>query len=300
MATILVTGSCGGVGSWTVDHFADAGHEVVGVDVRTPPGTRENADFKAADLTDYGETKQLIEAADPDAVVHLAAIPDPESHAGSRVFENNVVSTYNVLDAAGGAGARIAWASSESLYGTVFSEEEWLPDAFPVDEETPTEPEDPYGLSKVVGEEIGARVARRYDVSVVSLRASWVTYPGADDTRTAREGFDPATAELSGNCWSYVDVRDLIAAIEAAVAPDAPEPPIDGHEAVLVVAAENFLGRDTAPTIEAVHGDLPADCDIEGDESVFDCSKAKRLLGWEPTHSWREAEDADAAGPAFL
>lgn len=51
MATILVTGSCGGVGSWTVDHFADAGHEVVGVDLRTPPGTRENVDFKAADLT---------------------------------------------------------------------------------------------------------------------------------------------------------------------------------------------------------------------------------------------------------
>lgn len=191
MATILVTGSCGGVGSWTVDHFADAGHEVVGVDLRTPPGTRENVDFKAADLTDYGETKQLIEAAGPDAVVHLAAIPNPESHAGSRVFENNVVSTYNVLDAAGAVGARIAWASSESLYGTVFSEADWLPDAFPIDEETPTEPEDPYGLSKVVGEEIAARVARRYGVSAVSLRASWVTYPGSEKTRTAREGFRP-------------------------------------------------------------------------------------------------------------
>ncbi|MGQ3328874.1 NAD-dependent epimerase/dehydratase family protein [Halorubrum sp. FL23] len=300
MATILVTGSCGGVGSWTVDHFAAAGHEVVGVDLRTPPGTRENVEFKAADLTDYGETKQLIEAADPDAAVHLAAIPDPESHAGSRVFENNVVSTYNVLDAAGAANARIAWASSESLYGTVFSDADWLPDAFPIDEETPTEPEDPYGLSKVVGEEIAARVARRYGVSAVSLRSSWVTYPGADKTRVAREGFDPETADLSGNWWSYVDVRDLIAAVEAAIAPDAPKPPVEGHEAVLVTAAENFLGRDTAATIEAVHGDLPADCDIEGDEAAFDCSKAKRLLGWEPEHSWREAEDAAVAGPEFL
>ncbi|WP_200530323.1 NAD(P)-dependent oxidoreductase [Halorubrum sp. LN27] len=300
MATILVTGSCGGVGSWTVDHFADAGHEVVGVDRRTPPGTRENAAFKAADLTDYGETRQLVEAADPDAVVHLAAIPDPESHAGSRVFENNVVSTYNVLDAAGAVGARIAWASSESLYGTVFAEDDWLPDALPIDEATPTEPEDPYGLSKVVGEEVAARVARRYGVSAVSLRASWVTYPGSGETRTAREAFDPETAEPSGNCWSYVDVRDLVAAVEAAIAPDAPEPPIEGHEAVLVVAAENFLGRDTAAAIEAVRGELPDDCDLAGDESVFDCSKAKRLLGWEPAHSWREAEDADITGPSFL
>ncbi|WP_123619501.1 NAD(P)-dependent oxidoreductase [Halorubrum sp. CSM-61] len=300
MATILVTGSRGGVGSRTVDHFADAGHDVVGVDLRTPPGTRENAGFKAADLTDYGETRQLIEAADPDAVVHLAAIPDPESHAGSRVFENNVVSTYNVLDAAGAVGARIAWASSESLYGTVFSDDEWLPDALPIDEETPTEPEDPYGLSKVVGEEVAARVARRYGVSAVSLRSSWVTYPGSEETRTARTEFDPETADLSGNCWSYVDVRDLIAAAEAAIAPDDTEPPIEGHEAVLVAAAENFLGRDTAATIEAVHGDLPDDCDVEGDASVFDCSKATRLLGWEPARSWREAEGEAVAEPAFL
>jgi nucleoside-diphosphate-sugar epimerase len=300
MATILVTGSCGGVGSWTVEHFADAGHEVVGVDMRTPPGTRANVDFKAADLTDYGETRQLVEAAEPDAVVHLAAIPDPESHAGSRVFENNVVSTYNVLEAAGEVGARIAWASSESLYGTVFSENDWLPDALPIDETTPIEPEDPYGLSKVVGEETAARVARRYGVPAVSLRSSWVNYPGAYETRAAREGFDPETAEPSGNCWSYVDVRDLIAAAEAAIAPDAPEPPVEGHEAVLVAAAENFIGRDTAATIEAAYGERPDDCDLEGDESVFDCSKAERLLGWEPEHSWREAEDAAVAGPDFL
>jgi len=300
MATILVTGSRGGVGSWTVDRFAEAGHEVVGVDRRLPPGTRENAAFKAADLTDYGETRQLVEAADPDAVVHLAAIPNPDHHAGSRVFENNVVSTYNVLDAAGAAGARIAWASSESLYGTVFAEEYWLPDAFPIDEETPTEPEDPYGLSKVVGEEIAARVARRYGVSAVSLRASWVNYPGAYETRAAREGFDPATAEPSGNFWSYVDVRDLIAAVEAAIAPDAPEPPVAGHEAVLVTAAENFVGRDTAAAIEAVHGELPDDCDLGGDEAAFDLGKAKRVLGWEPEHSWREAEGIDVDGPEFV
>ena len=297
MATILVTGSCGGVGSWTVDHFADAGHEVVGVDRRTPPGIRENATFKAADLTDYGETKQLVEAAAPDAVVHLAAIPNPEHHAGSRVFENNVVSTYNVLDAAGAAGARIAWASSESLYGTVFAEHDWLPDAFPIDEETPTEPEDPYGLSKVVGEEIAARVARRYGVPAVSLRASWVNYPGDYKTHLAREKFAVDTADLSGNCWTYVDVRDLIAAIAAAI---DPETDIDGHEAVLVTAAENFIGRDTADTIEAVHGSLPDECDLDGDEVVFDLGKAKRLLGWEPEHTWRETEGVDIEEPGFL
>jgi nucleoside-diphosphate-sugar epimerase len=287
MDTVLVTGSAGGVGAWTVDALADAGRAVVAVDRRTPSPDerRDDVDYRAADLTDYGETRQLVEAAAPDAVVHLAAIPDPEDHAGSRVFANNVESAYNVFDAAGAAGARIAWASSESCYGTVFADEHWLPDRLPIDEETPAEPADPYGLSKVVGEEVAASAARRHGVRAVSLRLSWVTYPGDDRRREAREAFDPATAAPSGNCWSYVDVRDVVAAIEAAIDPDAA---VEGHEAVLIVAAENFLGRDTAATVAAVGGDRPPECDLDGDESAFDCSKAKRLLGWEPAHSWRE------------
>jgi len=292
MDTVLVTGSGGGVGAWTVDALADAGHEVVAVDHRTPPERerRDGVDYKAADLTDYGETRQLVDAAAPDAVVHLAAIPNPEDHAGSRVFANNVESAYNVFDAAGAAGARIVWASSESLYGTVFAAEDWLPDRLPIDEETPTRPEDPYGLSKVVGEEVAAAAARRHGVPAVSLRLSWVTFPGDERPREARETFDPATAEPSGNCWSSVDVRDVVSAIEAAI---DPETPIEGHEAVLIVAAENFLGRDTAATIEAVRGDIPTECDLDGDESVFDCAKAERLLGWTPEHSWRDAVDGD-------
>ncbi|TKX44144.1 MULTISPECIES: NAD(P)-dependent oxidoreductase [unclassified Halorubrum] len=296
MDTVLVTGSAGGVGARTVDALADAGREVVAVDRRTPPSDerRDGVDYAAADLTDYGETRQVIGAAAPDAVVHLAAIPHPEDHAGSRVFANNVESAYNVFDAAGAAGARIAWASSESCYGTVFADDDWLPERLPIDQVTPTEPEDPYGLSKVVGEEVAAAAARRHGVPVVSLRLSWVTYPGGERRHEARETFDPATAEPSGNCWSYVDVRDAVSAIEAAI---DPETDIEGHEAVLIVAAENFLGRDTAATIEAVRGDLPADCDLDGDESVFDCTKAERLLGWEPEHSWRDDEaNADENG----
>ena len=295
MDTVLVTGASGGVGSWRVDALAGAGREVVAVDRRTPPSgdRRDDVSYKAADLTDYGETRQLIEAVGPDAVVHLAAIPDPEDHAGSRVFTNNVESAYNVFDAAGAVGARIAWASSESLYGTVFGPTDWLPDRLPIDEETATEPADPYGLSKVVGEEVAAGAARRHGVRAVSLRLSWVTYPGDERRREAREAFDPATAAPSGNCWSYVDVRDAVSAIEAAIDPATA---VDGHEAVLIVAAENFLGRDTAATIEAVRGEVPSECNVEGDESVFDCSKAERLLGWEPERSWRDREDAGESG----
>nr|WP_233565392.1 NAD-dependent epimerase/dehydratase family protein [Halorubrum sp. Atlit-26R] len=63
MDTVLVTGSAGGVGAWTVDALADAGREVVAVDRDAPPSDdrRDDVEYKGADLTDYGETRQVFE-----------------------------------------------------------------------------------------------------------------------------------------------------------------------------------------------------------------------------------------------
>ena len=91
MPTIVVTGACGGVGEWTVECFVREGHDVVGFDRRTPDGTRKNVSFKAPDLSDYGETKQVAEAADPDSVVHLAPIPHPEDRAVRERFDPKTV-----------------------------------------------------------------------------------------------------------------------------------------------------------------------------------------------------------------
>ena len=171
---------------------------------------------------------------------------------------------------------RIVSASSERCYSTVVADDARLLDRLPIDEETPTEPEDPYGLSKVVGEEVAAAAARRHGVPAVSLRFSWGTEPDDERRREARETFDPATATPSGNYRSYIDARDAVAAIETGL--DSPEP-IGGGGAFLIAAAENFLGRDTVAAIEAVRGERPPDCDHDGDESVFDWLKAERLLG---------------------
>ena len=122
-----------------------------------------------------------------------------------------------------------------------------------------------------------------------------MNYPGSQQLARVRETFDPETAEPSGNFWSYVDVRDVVSMVEAALETDH-----GGHETYLAVAAENYLGRPTAETIEAVFGDLPAECDLEGEESAFSTAKAREELGWEPVHSWREAEDEAIAGPVFL
>ena len=293
--TVLVTGATGAAGSWIVEHFAREGHDVVGVDLERPPRTREGVTFLEADLTDQGQTWEVLATYEPDAVVHFAAIPRVGLTSGANTFLTNVESTYHVFDAAGQIGTDVVWASSNCIYGSVFAEEPWLPDYFPIDEAHPLRPADPYGTSKLVGEELGAMAARKHDIAVTSIRPCWITFPGSQKTAHSRETFDPTTADRTGNFWSYVDVRDVASIVERAL-----ETRTEGHEAYLAAATDNHLGRPTAAVVEAVFGDLPAACHLEGEQSAFSTAKARDHLGWEPAHRWEEAELETVDGPRFV
>jgi len=300
--TLVVTGALGGAGRWVVDRLAEESYDIVAVDRELPVGTPpEGVDFRAVDLVDAGETTDLVLSVDPDAVVHLAAIPDPLNHAGERVYRNNVLSTYNVLNAAGRVGADVTWTSSESGYGFPFAESAQAPDALPIDETHPLRPADPYGLSKVSGEETAKTVVRRDGVSVVSIRPSWVQYPGEYFVTDVRESFDidalsadpeDAVGGGPGNYWSYVDVRDLADQIARTLEVD-----VDGHEAVHCHATENYLGEETTDLFAALLGEVPDPCSLSGEESAFSMAKAEELFGWEPSHDWRSESAVD--GPDF-
>jgi nucleoside-diphosphate-sugar epimerase len=301
----VVTGGLGGSGSWVVDNLAKQGVDVLCIDQFGPSGNApDNVSFYQADLTEQGEAWELIEYADPDAVIHFANIPRMGVCAGSRTFENNTLANYNVMVAAGRVGAEVVWTSSECTYGTVFTETTELPEYFPIDEAHPTGAPDPYGTSKVVGEEIAKMVTRRYGVPITSIRPSWINYPGEYFTTEIRESFDPEMAAItgdrnthipSGNFWSYIDIRDIVSLVDAVLDAD-----IEGHEVYLGVADENYLGRSTAETIEAVFGDVPDECALEGEQSALSNAKAKAELDWKPVHTWQSALNEDVPGPSFV
>ncbi|WP_158058344.1 NAD-dependent epimerase/dehydratase family protein [Halorussus halophilus] len=293
METVVVTGGLGRSGRWIADYLARENF-VVCID-QTHPGweidAHENVDFRAADLTDRGQALDLLAELDPDAVVHWAALPSPTRHAGGRVFETNVTATYNVLVGAGRADARIAWASSESAYGFPFADEKRLPDRLPIREATDLRPEDPYGTSKVVGEEVAKMVTRKYDVPVASIRPSWIQYPGEYNCLDAREDLEAG----AGNFWSYVDVRDVASIVAASLAAD-----FDGHEPFHAAAAENYLEMPIEEALQEVFGELPADCNVSGDDGALSVAKAREVLDWEPDHSWHEAGDEEVEGPELV
>lgn len=283
-----MTGARGRLGSRTAAALADAGHEVVAVDLTAPDEEYEGITFHGIDLTDEDRARGVIADADPDHVVHLGAIPSP--NRGERVYENNSISTYYALDEAGKAGADVVQASSESAYGFPFAAEPRLPDYLPIDEAHPLRPEDPYGASKVVAEDLGGMVARRYGVSVASFRLSNVMYAG---NYTVLDGRGDLSNGV-GNFWSYVDGRDCIAAVEAAMAAD-----VDGHEPYVIAAAENHLDRPTREAVAEFFGEVPEPCDLTGDESALSSAKAREELDWAPEHTWRTAAEEPFSEPPF-
>ncbi|MFB6135384.1 MAG: NAD-dependent epimerase/dehydratase family protein [Halobacteriaceae archaeon] len=294
MPRAVVTGGRGLAGSRVVEHLADAGWEVVCVDlglpdVDGPPGVS----FRAGDLTEQGVAWELIADADPDAVVHFAAIPTDGNHAGSHVYDTNVASAYNVLDAAGRVGARVVWSSSVTAYG-LFHADADLPDALPVDEATPLRPRRPYPASKVTGEVLAGLVARRYGVPVASLRLALVIAAGGVRSRRTREGFDLETASPGSGFGTYVDARDVASLVELALTGD-----LEGHEAFVAAAAENCLDVPTAEAVRAAYGRLPESCSLEGHDAFYSAAKAREVLGWEPTHDWRDVEAESLRTPAF-
>ncbi|MGU3472627.1 NAD-dependent epimerase/dehydratase family protein [Paenibacillus sp. D51F] len=277
MPKVVITGGSGMLGQHVLRHFVDQGYEVLNVDAVRPK--EHICHTLIADLTNLGEVYSVLAGA--DAVVHLAAIPAAHIRTAEVTFENNVVSTYNVLEAAAGLGiTKAVIASSESSYGIVFAVNRLEPAYVPIDEDHPQLPQDSYGLSKVVNEQTADMFHRRTGMQVVSMRIGNVIIPEryADFPSFIH---DPEQRETI--MWSYIDARDIAEACRLAIETDG-----------LGSVALNLAADDTSsaiPSRELLAARYPAVKDIrhplDGHETLFSNAKAKKLLGWQPKHAWR-------------
>lgn len=284
---VVVTGANGKVGRATVAALQAAGHEVTGVDVtagvfeRALPG--EPA-YLRADLTDAGDAYAVVRGA--DAVVHAAAIPSPQHDVPHRVFANNLLATFNTLEAAVRFDvARFVNISSETVPGFFFPERTFTARYVPIDEDHPVAPQDPYALAKHFGEQLMDAAVRRSDIRCLSLRPSWVQWEG-----NYARNLGPLVGngdEPSPSFWSYIDVYDLADAIVLAVESDLP-----GHEVLYIASPDNATGLPLADLVRRHHGDhVEVRPTSRPDASGIDSGKAQRLLGWAPIRSWRDYLD---------
>jgi len=281
---IAVTGGSGKAGRAVVRGLLEHGHEVLNVD-RVPSPESSSPDSPApllvADLTDFGQTLEALSGGERlpgiEAVVHLAAIPSPVHATPDVVFRTNAVSTHTVFSAAARLGLRrVVWASSETTLGLPFDEP---PDYVPVDEEHPLRPESSYALSKVLGEEMARQFSRWSGIPFVGLRFSNVMLQ-ADYERFPSFWDDPHLRKW--NLWSYVDESHVAESVRRALVAD-----VRGADAFVIAAADSVMKQPSRDLMAEVFPNVPIRDGVSGNDTLLAIDKARRVLGYEPTFSWR-------------
>ena len=277
MSRVVVTGGAGKAGRAVVHDLLEHGHDVLSVDLSRDPHLADEQQM-VADLTDYGQVVDALKGA--DSVVHLAAIPAPGLKPDELTFRVNTTSTYNVFAAAPLLGLRrVVWASSETVLGLPFERER--PRYAPIDEEHPPLPEFSYALSKLVSEEMARQFSRWNRIPYVGLRFSNVMEPH-DYERFP--GFWDDAQLRRWNLWGYVDARDVAQSCRLSLEAELP-----GAEVFIVAAADTVMNRPSAELMAEVYPEVELRDGVGEFGTLLSIEKARRLLGYEPAYSWRDA-----------
>ncbi len=288
---ILVTGGAGFIGSHIVDQCIARGHEVAVIDnLWSGGGGKEQnlnpkARFIHADITDEAALQSIFDEVRPEVVSHQAAQASVAISTKSPQYDAsvNVLGLLNVLTQCTRVGTRkVVFASSGATYGT--------PETLPINEESPQRPESPYGITKMVAEYYLRYWQAANGLTYTALRYGNVYGPRQDPKGEAGViaifinrflNHESVRIDWDGEQQKdYVFVEDVARANVLAME--------HGDNDIFCIATGrgasvnelyNTLAKITGYKPEIVRAPKrPGDIYL----SYFDCSKAKRVLGWQP------------------
>lgn len=289
----VVTGGCGFIGSHVVDALVARGDSVIVLDDLSS-GTVDNLNGQARLITGSILDTSVVDNAvrEVDCVIHLAAwaqvprsIEDPLG-----MHQVNAVGTLNVLEAVRRFKVpRLVYVSSSSVYG---NQETHL-----LHEDMTPEPLSPYGLQKLVGEQYCTLYARLFGVTIASLRYFNVYGPRETSEgpytlvvarfRQQRNAGKPLTIYGDGlQTRSYTYVDDVVRATVSASVADLPISSntilnIGSEEETSVLEIARLVGGEIKHIYPNPRGPF------EERHKAADYSRAKAVLGWQPTVLFR-------------
>ena len=304
-ATILVTGGAGYIGSHVVRQLGEAGENVIVLD-NLSTGFADSVlcgEFVQGDSGDRALVERLLQVREVDAVMHFAAhtiVPESVSDP-LKYYGNNTCNTRNLLAACTASKVEhFVFSSTAAVYGT--------PDAnVAIDEDAPTAPINPYGLSKLMSEWMLRDLSAASSLRHVALR--YFNVAGSDPggrigqstanatllTKVACEaalgkrdnirifGTDYATPDGTG-VRDYIHVEDLAAAHLQAL-----QYLRGGGDSVTLNCGygHGYSVREVLAMVERVHGqplNIVETARRAGDPPslVADASRIRRLFGWTP------------------
>jgi nucleoside-diphosphate-sugar epimerase len=297
MASYLVTGGAGFIGSHLVTQLVHRGHLVRVVD-NLITGKRRNLDhlpgveFVEGDLADITVATRAVEGM--DYVLHQAAIPSVPRSVKDPITSNraNIDASVNVLVAARDAGVkRLVYAGSSAAYGDT--------PTLPKREDMPTSPLSPYALQKLVSEQYGQLFTRLYGFETVTIRYFNVFGPRQDPgspysgvislfASALLEGRQPVIYGDGEQTRDFTYVANVVDGVLRAVE----TPKASGHVInvatggrislnALLRAMNKIVGTSLQPIYQE-----PRAGDVR--DSQADITKAKTLLGYTPIVSLEE------------
>ncbi len=292
---IVFTGGSGKAGRHVIPYLLDRGHQVLNLDM--VPSVQPGVTTLDVDLRDSGQVFNALSMhfdfkgletgkgpAPVDAVVHFAAVPRILLRPDNVTFQSNVVSTYNVIEAAVKLGiGKIIIASSETTYGVCFAEGDKDYHSFPLEEDYDIDPMDSYGLSKVVNEKTARAFAMRSGADIYALRIGNVIEPHEYDQFP---GFLADPLSRKRNAWSYIDARDLGQIVDLCIARDGL-----GFQVFNAVNDEITAREPTADFLAKWAPNTPLTRPVLDREAPISNRKIREVLGFKEEHNWRRYVD---------
>ncbi|NLE75314.1 MAG: NAD(P)-dependent oxidoreductase [Chloroflexi bacterium] len=307
----LVTGGNGRVGLYVLRELLAAGHEPVCYS-HTPP-LEPRAGFMQGDIMDLERLRWASQGM--EAIIHLAAVPGPGRTTPQRHLEVNVIGTVHVLEAAVAQGVRkVIFGSSGAALGFSFQRQRLVPRYFPVDDAHPAEPQDEYGLSKLLAELTCKRYSDACGLQTIALRINHVWLfdrPGAElavcsgktpytdldglwsayrryiEDRDETEWPQPGPPSPRHNLWAVTDARDTAQAFRLAL-----ENETIRHDVFLINGDESSALTLSRELAARHYPETPLQAPLEGFAPLISSARARQALGYAPRHSWRHSDFA--------
>lgn len=291
---ILVTGGCGFIGSHMVDRLLDDGHQVIVID-NCSTGRIENLEHQKdndnlnvhiLDIANYEDILPLFKGV--DKVFHIAALADivPSIQMPLKYHRSNVDGTINVLEASRVHEIkRFIYAASSSCYG--------IPDKYPTDENTPVDPQYPYALTKLLGEEYVKHYHKIYHLPTTSMRFFNVYGPRSRTSGTYGAVFGVFLAQKIAN-KPYTVVGDGTQTRDFTYVTDIVDACVTASNCDAAIGEDFNVGSNNHYSVNRL-------VELLGGEKIYipkrpgepdctfaDTAKIKRIVGWEPKVSLEE------------
>jgi uronate dehydrogenase len=198
---VLLTGAAGTIGTSLRKYLGDQYHFRC-LDIKA---VSESYDVRIVDITNFKSVLKAMRSV--DAVIHLAANPDPRQ-SWQDVYASGINGTYNVFEAARQAGVKkIIYASSGHVLGEKeLKEENYVTQEGCVSPEMPINPTSLYGVGKACGEALARFFAAEYDMQIICLRIGWF-----------RESLMPEASNRSQLLKAWCSPRDLAQLIQLSL-----------------------------------------------------------------------------------